>query len=181
MYVPSSELGLSHPPSLASECAPSPQAKGGRAHSPAGEGWGSPNSDDWRKSLALFLLCGVDDIMGVGKWETGKKGGRIPGNFKFMLKPKLGGSKWNFLCFDENAEIIWPFFGSCPRRSSRKITIHSVELEQTQKSSITIEKLNFVFIRRKCCVKTVLPRLKRRRIFDKHHFHPQNLRIPCCR
>ncbi len=20
-------------------------------------GWGSPNSDDWRKSLALFLLC----------------------------------------------------------------------------------------------------------------------------
>jgi hypothetical protein len=26
--------------------------------SPAGEGWGSPNSDDWRKSLALCLLCG---------------------------------------------------------------------------------------------------------------------------
>ncbi len=38
--------------------APPPQAKGGRAHSPAGEGWGSPNSDDWRKSLALCLLCG---------------------------------------------------------------------------------------------------------------------------
>jgi hypothetical protein len=45
-------------PSLASECAPPPQPKGGRAHSPAGKGWGSPNSDDWRKSLALCLLCG---------------------------------------------------------------------------------------------------------------------------
>jgi hypothetical protein len=24
-------------------------------------GWGSPNSDDWRKSLALCLLCAVDE------------------------------------------------------------------------------------------------------------------------
>ncbi len=23
-------------------------------------GWGSPNSDDWRESLALCLLCGVN-------------------------------------------------------------------------------------------------------------------------
>jgi hypothetical protein len=46
------------PPSLASECAPLPPSKGGGgAHSPAGEGWGSPNSDDWRKSFALCLLC----------------------------------------------------------------------------------------------------------------------------
>ncbi len=50
-------IGTLPPPSHASECAPPPQAKGGRAHSPAGEGWGSPNSDDWRKSLALCLLC----------------------------------------------------------------------------------------------------------------------------
>jgi hypothetical protein len=38
-------------PSLASECAPPPGTKGRGAHSPAG--WGSPNSDDWRNSLAL--------------------------------------------------------------------------------------------------------------------------------
>ncbi len=43
-------------PSLASECAPPPRPKGERAHSPAAEVVGE--SDDWRKSLALCLLCG---------------------------------------------------------------------------------------------------------------------------
>jgi hypothetical protein len=43
--------------SLASECAPPPGTKGGGAYSHAGEGLGSHNSDDWRKSLALCLLC----------------------------------------------------------------------------------------------------------------------------
>ncbi len=50
-------------PSPASECAPPPRT-GGRVapHSPAakGVGWGSPNSDDWSKSLALCLLCGEE-------------------------------------------------------------------------------------------------------------------------
>ncbi len=49
-----SELGLSQPLSRQQVC-PSPQNRGGggwEAHSP----W-SPNSDDWRKSLALCLLC----------------------------------------------------------------------------------------------------------------------------
>ncbi len=44
-------------PSLDSECAPplSFRTGGGEvAHSPAGEG--SPNSDDWRKSIELCLL-----------------------------------------------------------------------------------------------------------------------------
>jgi hypothetical protein len=36
-------------PSLASEGAPPPGTKGG-TFSPAGEGLGSPNSDDWRKA-----------------------------------------------------------------------------------------------------------------------------------
>ncbi len=36
---------------------PPPEPKGGEAHSPAGGGWESLNSDDWRKSLALCLLC----------------------------------------------------------------------------------------------------------------------------
>ncbi len=42
-------LGTLPPPSLARECAPPPGTKGGRAHSPAGEGLGSPNSDYWKK------------------------------------------------------------------------------------------------------------------------------------
>ncbi len=37
-----------------------PQTKGGSTHSPACEGLGSPNSDDWRKRLAFCLLCDTD-------------------------------------------------------------------------------------------------------------------------
>jgi hypothetical protein len=48
-------------PSPPSECALPPGPKGGGAHSPAGVGgwggWGSPYSDDCRKSLALCLFC----------------------------------------------------------------------------------------------------------------------------
>jgi hypothetical protein len=36
-----------------------PERGGGRAHSPAGEGLAETNSDNWRKSLALCLLCGL--------------------------------------------------------------------------------------------------------------------------
>jgi hypothetical protein len=52
------ELGLSCTPSLASECAPPPGTKvwGGHTRLQV-RGWGSPNSDDWRKSLTLCLLC----------------------------------------------------------------------------------------------------------------------------
>jgi hypothetical protein len=60
------------PQSVASDCAPPPQAKGGRAHSPAGEGWGSPNSDDWRKSLALCLLCGTGTWTGTDYFQYEK-------------------------------------------------------------------------------------------------------------
>ncbi len=44
--------------SLASECAPPPRTVGGGGgHTRQGvRGWGSPNSDDWRKSLALPAL-----------------------------------------------------------------------------------------------------------------------------
>ncbi len=61
VYVPLSELGLSQPLSRQRVC-PSPQHRGGGGG--GGEhtrlrvrGWGSPNSDDWRKGLALCLLC----------------------------------------------------------------------------------------------------------------------------
>ncbi len=50
----------SHPLSYQRVCtSPRNQRVGGEAHSPAVRGWGSPNSDDWRKSLALCLLCGM--------------------------------------------------------------------------------------------------------------------------
>ncbi len=59
MYVPSSELGLPQPLSRKRVCAP-PGPKGGRGHTRLRlKGWGSPNSDDWRKRLALCLLCGI--------------------------------------------------------------------------------------------------------------------------
>ncbi len=58
-------------PSLASECAPPPGTKGEGAHSPEGEGFGGPNSDDCiEKSLALCLLCGVDVRVLVNRDET---------------------------------------------------------------------------------------------------------------
>jgi hypothetical protein len=51
-------IGLSFPLSGQRVC-PSPryQMGGGGVYSPAGEGLGGPNSDDWRKSLALRLRC----------------------------------------------------------------------------------------------------------------------------
>ncbi len=49
------------PPPLSSASAPlPPEPKGGRHTRLRVRGWGSPNSDDWRKSLALCLLCEED-------------------------------------------------------------------------------------------------------------------------
>jgi hypothetical protein len=57
--VPSSELGPSTPLWQANV---SPGTKGG-GHTPLRlTGWGSPNSDDWRKSLALCRLCGMVEL-----------------------------------------------------------------------------------------------------------------------
>ncbi len=44
--------------SLASECAPPPGSKGGGDTRLRMRGWGSPNSSEWSKSLALCLLLG---------------------------------------------------------------------------------------------------------------------------
>jgi hypothetical protein len=39
---------------------------GGGIHTPLrGRGWGNPNSDDWRKGLALCLLCGSYKRIGI--------------------------------------------------------------------------------------------------------------------
>jgi hypothetical protein len=45
------------PLSLSSECPLPPEPKGGGQTRLRVRGWGSPNSDDLRKSLALCLLC----------------------------------------------------------------------------------------------------------------------------
>ncbi len=58
VYVPSSELWLSHPLSSQRVC-PSPRNQRGGTLAYGWGIWGSPNSDDWRKSLALCLLCGL--------------------------------------------------------------------------------------------------------------------------
>jgi hypothetical protein len=59
LYVPSSELELSQPLSLASKCAPPPRTGGG-AHSPAGEGLGESQFRRLEKKLStlptLWLL-----------------------------------------------------------------------------------------------------------------------------
>jgi hypothetical protein len=57
VYVPSSELGLSQPLSRQRVC-PSPPNRGVGHTRLRVRGWGSPNSDDRRKSFALCLLCG---------------------------------------------------------------------------------------------------------------------------
>ena len=46
-------------PSPASECALPPGPTGGEHTRLRLRGWGRPNCDDWRKSLALCLLCEV--------------------------------------------------------------------------------------------------------------------------
>ncbi len=59
MYVPSPELGLSYPLSRQRVC-PSPRNQMGgweEVHKPAGEGLGSPNSDDWKKLSTLPTMC----------------------------------------------------------------------------------------------------------------------------
>ncbi len=53
--VHSSELGLPHPLSCKWVCLPSQESEG-EGHRRVRR-WGSRNSDDWRKSLALCQLC----------------------------------------------------------------------------------------------------------------------------
>ncbi len=51
-------IGTPHPISRKRVCH-LPRNRGGEAHSPKGEGLGGPSSGDYRKVLALCLLCGV--------------------------------------------------------------------------------------------------------------------------
>jgi hypothetical protein len=56
VYAPSSELGLPQPLSRKQVCPP-PRTNGWGTHSPPAKGWGSFNSDDWKKNKALCLHC----------------------------------------------------------------------------------------------------------------------------
>ncbi len=70
---------LPPPPSPASACAPPPGTKGWGGHTRLRvRGWGSPNSDDWRKSLALCLLCGVYPPCGRGRPQPARWRERAP-------------------------------------------------------------------------------------------------------
>jgi hypothetical protein len=51
-------IGTHAPPLHQASVYPHPGIKA-RGHSPAAEGVGGPNSDDWRNSLALCLLCDI--------------------------------------------------------------------------------------------------------------------------
>ncbi len=58
VYVRSSKLGL-QPLSRQLVCPYPRNQRGGGGHTRQGvRGWGSTKTDDWRKSLALCLLCG---------------------------------------------------------------------------------------------------------------------------
>jgi hypothetical protein len=66
-------------PYLASDCAPPPRTGGGDTRLRV-RGWGRPNSDGWRKSLALFLLYGLNSAVlggGGGEGYIGKSGSMI--------------------------------------------------------------------------------------------------------
>ncbi len=53
-------VGIGTPPTPLSQAMPSLPDQMDVEHTrPRLRGWGSPNSDDWRKSLALCLLCAV--------------------------------------------------------------------------------------------------------------------------
>ncbi len=70
MYVPSLDLGLSHPFSCKRVCPP-PGPKGGGAHSPAAKGVGESQFQRLEKRLALCLLCGGSPAMEPGLYLSG--------------------------------------------------------------------------------------------------------------
>jgi hypothetical protein len=72
------------PTPLPQGSVPSPpgQRVGGGAHAPAGEGVGSPYSDDWRKSLALCLLCEWNNFIIKDDFY------KMPSITKYSIRPR---------------------------------------------------------------------------------------------
>ncbi len=107
-------------PSLASECAPPPRTGGGPTRLRV-RGWGSPSSDDWRKSLAL--CCEADTwFPSPAPWMGGggmdcwleKEGSRCLRVYctvycRGRKGPRRGGTGEGGSGVEE--DIGWPFFG----------------------------------------------------------------------
>jgi hypothetical protein len=70
-------------PSPVSECAFPPGPKGGGAHCLRLKGWGSSNSDDWRKSLAFCLLCDLHKLHSI--YFTAKESSE-PYNLSYLVE-----------------------------------------------------------------------------------------------
>jgi hypothetical protein len=89
-FVPSSESGLSQPLSR-ERVYPPPGPKGGGYTGLRLRGWGSPNpnSDDWRKSLALCLLSDYSIWNDVTM--------RLDNSYFSYVALKLGDNKLSFL------------------------------------------------------------------------------------
>jgi hypothetical protein len=74
--------------SPSSEHALLPETKGGGGvHTRLRvRGWGSPNSDDWGKSLALCLLCVAGSVTSLPVFGKGKQGILIHFLFKHIVR-----------------------------------------------------------------------------------------------
>ncbi len=83
-------------PAPASKCAPPPRTRGGGGGQTRlrVRGWGSLSSDDWRKSLALCLLCVFNFLffcalyVSLTPMQQDKLKGQLPLLF-FALPPPL--------------------------------------------------------------------------------------------
>jgi hypothetical protein len=93
-------------PSITSECSPPPRTGGGGGHTRLRvRDWGSPNSDDWRKSLALFLLCGIGYLCTCDLYypvryvillmRADALRGQVGGGWALVIKTCLGPVKWH--------------------------------------------------------------------------------------
>ncbi len=63
-WYPLAGIGTLPPPLSPAIAILPPGTKGGGRHTRLRvRGWESPDSDDWRKGLALYILCGLNKVM----------------------------------------------------------------------------------------------------------------------
>jgi hypothetical protein len=105
VYVPSSELGLSHPLSR-QRVYPSPRNQRG------GEG-----TDDWRKSLALCLLCGRQPPR---IWEKTEVWVNVVFALVYFFYGFDGSSSWYYCSYIGRGPRFFDFVSFCSRTPSHK-------------------------------------------------------------
>jgi hypothetical protein len=129
-------------PSLASECALPPRTGGRGAHSVRGRG--SPNSDDWRKSLAHCLLCGTACRYLSGA-PCSQQAVRSPMLRQLPLTvPQEGGdvfiplkSDWPYSMGPSDICIMAPFWFTCFQVKFKRCSVHSAENAESAKNART--------------------------------------------